>query len=101
MMLSLAIEYCETLSSLNTKAPVPIASLAQAIYRVADEETQRQGDEAFENFKNQLDSCLNDETMPVSDKAFKKAVSKGMAVARNNLRRGLSEILKFDEVLYE
>lgn len=39
--------------------------------------------------------------MPVSQKSFDKIVSKLHLKTRQVLRTGLSELLKFDEVLYE
>lgn len=39
--------------------------------------------------------------MPVSDKQFNKLVSKLTKSTRKDLRLGLSELLRFDEVLYE
>jgi len=104
MLLSLAIEYAETLSALGLKSmqvPVPLASLTQAIFRITDEETVRQGDEAYEQFKQALENEINDETMPLSDKQFKKIVKRISRETGKKLRYGLCEILKFEEVLYE
>lgn len=104
MLLSLAIEYAETLSALGLKSmqvPVPLASLTQTIFRITDEETVRQGDEAYEQFKQALENEINDETMPLSDKQFKKIVKRISRETGKKLRYGLCEILKFEEVLYE
>jgi hypothetical protein len=61
----------------------------------------RQGDEAFENVKQTLESQINEETMPLADKHFAKIVKGACREARLKLRHGLSELLKFDELQSE
>ncbi len=108
MLLSLALEYSETLTAMgqNTRlpgqqVPIPMATLSQSIFRITDEEIQRQGDEAFTLFKQELDDAIDDETMPLPNKQFKKIVKKLDAKVRSQLRLGLAELLTFEEVLYE
>ena len=52
-------------------------------------------------FKQGLDDAINDETMPLPNKQFKKVVKKLDGQVRSQLRSGLAELLTFEEVLYE
>jgi hypothetical protein len=51
-------------------------------------------------FKQGLDDAINDETMPLQNKQFKKIVKKLDVKVRSELRLGLAELLTFEEVLY-
>ena len=46
-------------------------------------------------FKQGLDDAINDETMPLPNKQFKKVVKKLDGQVRSQLRSGLAEFLTF------
>ena len=71
------------------------------IHRITDEETQRQGDEAYELFQSLLEKEINEDTMPLPAKKFNKIIKKIEMESKAMLRGGLAEFLQFDEVMYE
>lgn len=48
-----------------------------------------------------MDDAVNDETMPLPCKQFKKIIKGLENKSRSQLRVGLAELLTFEEVLYE
>jgi hypothetical protein len=64
-----------------------------AIHRIADEETQRQGDEAYELFQSLLEREINEDTMPLPAKKFNKIIKMIEMQCKAMLRRGLAEFL--------
>ncbi len=70
MFLQLALEYTESLSS--KEAPV----ILTALDRVVHAETVKICDRNFEILKIQFDEHLNEETLPLNNKEFKKVVKR-------------------------
>ena len=111
MLLALSLEYAETLSQpVQSIISLPGAKsstmhslllLFQAYSRVAEEETMRISDTVLAGFEEELDSLVNDQTMPLPDKTINKIFKKLEAKYKDQLRQNLAEIATFDEVMHE
>ena len=111
MFLALSLEYAETLSqpSQNT-SPHPGAKnppmhslllLFQAFGRVSEEETMRISDTVLAEFELELNSKVNEQTMPLSEKILAKTFKKLECKYKAILRKNLAEIATFEEIMIE
>ncbi len=66
MFLSLALEYTEALNSKETP------TVLTALDRVVQSETVKILDECFDAFKNECQEAVNEDTMPLPIKDFRK-----------------------------
>ena len=61
----------------------------------------RISDTVLANFELEVNQLINEETMPMSQKALRKIFKKLEQKYKSELRHSIAEITTFDEVMFE
>lgn len=113
MFLALALEYAETLSAPTqssssltlpgNKASVAgsLLTLFTAFSRVSEEETMRIFDLVYQQFQNDINDQVCEETMPLGTVQLEKIFKKANVKYKTMLKTSMSEIATFEEVLLQ